>query len=83
MSKWPWPSSKDDYFIREPVVIVLPDGQEVSCPEGIPFEGFGTAPGVWGHFLSETHSDDAPDWTSLMTWNVSPEGPPPYVRLSS
>ena len=83
MSNWPWPSSKDEYFICDPVVIVLPNNREIDCPDGIPFDGFGTSPGVWGRFVSCQHDDSNPDWDNLLTWRVSPEEPQPYVRLSS
>lgn len=83
MPRCPWPSSDDEYFITTPAMIVLPDGRKIECPKGIPFEGFGTTPGVWGHFVGEDHDDDSPNWDSLVTWRVSPEEPRPYVQLSN
>lgn len=42
-----YPSRREDWFVPHETAIKLPDGREIAV-DGIPFEGWGTTPGVWG-----------------------------------
>lgn len=42
-----YPSRREDWFVPHETTLKLPDGREITV-DGIPYEGWGTNPGVWG-----------------------------------
>ncbi|MDO6415218.1 hypothetical protein Q4F19_12570 [Sphingomonas sp. BIUV-7] len=69
------PRSREDWFIPHETTITLPSGSELTV-HGIPYEGWGTAPGRYGYFIDPNLEGDLFSYANYREWRVfSPEEP--------
>ena len=65
-----FPRSRGEWFVPHETTIILPNGSELRV-DGIPYEGWGTAPGMYGYFANPDELDlfSASNYTE---WAISP-----------
>ena len=64
-------SADEGWFVPHETMIKLPDGRELTV-DGIPYEGWGTAPGRYSYLFDYVEADDGRfDFSDLITWQVT------------
>ncbi len=65
-----FPRTREEFFVPHETTIILPDGRELTVC-GIPYEGWGTAPGMYGYLFDYEDTENGEfTFSSQISWRV-------------